>query len=282
MKLHIQHTLRYQYDRPVFFDPLTLRLRPQTQAFVNVLDYQRQIDPIPAGLCGQHDAFDNHAELAWFDGEHDHLHIALEATVETTLINPFGFFITDPAATQLPLNELPTLAMVPAVYRRTVEVGSAVAAFAQQVADQADGRTQGFLSSLADRIHRDFQTVHREAGPTWPAEQTLERGAGACRDFAVLFIAACRSQGIPARFVSGYGWASDESVENELHAWAEVFLPGPGWHGYDPTLGLAVADAHVPVARAPEPAAAAPTQGTYRGSDIASRMQYQVQVTAAP
>jgi transglutaminase-like putative cysteine protease len=108
--------------------------------------------------------------------------------------------------------------------------------------------------------------IHREQGPPWPAERTLRERRGACRDLAVLFNDVCRFVGFPARFVSGYQVDVPEEARPELHAWSEVYLPGAGWRGFDPSQGLAVADRHVPLAASRTPWMASPTSGTYRGT----------------
>ena len=105
----------------------------------------------------------------------------------------------------------------------------------------------------------------------------MEQRQGACRDFAVLFIDACRCVGLAARFVSGYQDAYRSMGKRDLHAWAEVYLPGAGWRGYDPTRGLAVADHHVAVAAAADPQNAAPVTATYRGRQRRSRAAHRSQ-----
>ena len=128
---------------------------------------------------------------------------------------------------------------------------------------EVEGSTTGFLMQLADRIHRDFHHSGRLDGAPMGAAETLATHRGAGRDTAMLDGAACRSQGLAARFVSGYSMHHPEEVtEHELHAWAEVYLPGGGWRPYDPSLGLAVADGHVTLAAAPDHELAAPVSGS--------------------
>ena len=122
---------------------------------------------------------------------------------------------------------------------------------------------------LTDQIHRDYTIEYREEGTPRDPDATLSLQSGACRDLAVLFVECCRSVGLAARFVSGYAHI-DDSTDHEFHAWAEVYLPGGGWRGYDPTLGLAVADRHVVVAAAAHPSDAAGISGTFRGSAVAT------------
>ena len=111
-----------------------------------------------------------------------------------------------------------------------------------------------------------------------PPRVTLEKGQGACRDLAVLFVAACRALGFGARFVSGYHQGHSEPMRRDLHAWAEVYLPGGGWRGYDPSLGLAVADRHVAVAAGTRPDQAAPISGSFRGTGVSSRMRAEIRM----
>ena len=154
-------------------------------------------------------------------------------------------------------------------------------AWAAELAAAVDQNTTAFLMQLADRIHHDFQHVGRFEGEPMAPEETLAGRSGACRDTAMLFVAACRSQGLAARFVSGYSiHHPPEVTEHELHAWAEVYLPGAGWRGYDPSLGLAVADGHMVLATAPDHRLAAPVTGTYRGTGVTSTMTYALSVRA--
>ena len=123
----------------------------------------------------------------------------------------------------------------------------------------------------------------RDDGPPLAPEVTLERGEGSCRDLAVLFCAACRSVGIPARFVSGYEREAALQDKAHMHAWAEVYLSGGGWRGYDPSQGLAVYTAHVAVAAAADPRLAAPVSGSFRGSaGVSMEFTIQMRVEDAP
>lgn len=124
-------------------------------------------------------------------------------------------------------------------------------------------------------------TVARAEPGVLPPDVVLSQGAGACRDLSVLFLAACRHVGLPARFVSGYHEGPPERGERELHAWAETYLPGGGWRGFDPSLGLAVADRHVAVAAAPDPRGAAPVAGTFRGPGRLVRLDHAIDLEMA-
>ena len=119
----------------------------------------------------------------------------------------------------------------------------------------------------------------RSDGPPRPAAETLAAGEGSCRDLAVVFSEACRAAGVPARFVSGYETAAASGEHAYMHAWAEAYVPGGGWRGYDPSRGLAVSTSHVAVAAAADPALASPVAGSYRGASE-SVMDFQIQMQA--
>ncbi len=140
-------------------------------------------------------------------------------------------------------------------------------------------KTQPFLLRMTEWINYEFATETRYEGDARSPLETLTTKLGACRDLAVLFMDACRSQGIAARFVSGYVYDPFRTHGSELHAWAEVYIPGGGWRGYDPTIGVAVADGHIAVATGPEPQWAAPTEGSYIGTADDSTIDYEVKIT---
>ena len=136
------------------------------------------------------------------------------------------------------------------------------------------------ISSLTSFIFENFKHELREEGPAQEPDETLSRKKGSCRDFVVLFTEAARSMGFAARFVSGYTEGDLSLMQNHLHAWAEVYLPGGGWRGYDPTLGLAVADRHVVVSSGATPLEAAPVTGSFRGTGAEAIMGYEISITA--
>jgi transglutaminase-like putative cysteine protease len=123
-------------------------------------------------------------------------------------------------------------------------------------------------------------TIREESEPQAPG-MILAQRYGACRDLAVLFMDACRALGLGARFVSGYQEGDPDQEGRRLHAWAEVYIPGGGWRGYDPTHGPAVADRHVAVAAGMHPTFAAPITGTFRGTGVSSRMQADIQLSVS-
>ena len=291
MLLSIRHHLRYVYDRPVFLEPMTLRLTPKQDCSQQLLVHSLRLDAAPAGSSAIQAADGSGALVCWFLEERDQLEITMEARVRTLRPNPFDWIITCAAAQRLPARYPAAEAAALAAYLdRPLGIGpgagdgpgaGSVAAWAAGLAVAVEHDTAAFLIELADRIHHDFQHVGRFEGEPMAPEQTLAGRSGACRDTAMLFVAACRSQGLAARFVSGYSiHHPPEVTEHELHAWAEVYLSGAGWRGYDPSLGLAVADGHLVLATAPDHRLAAAVTGTYRGTGVTSTMTYALSVRA--
>src|SRR5581483_76246 len=128
------------------------------------------------------------------------------------------------------------------------------------------------------RIHESIRRIVREVGAAHAPEETLRRGDGSCRDLTVLYLAVARAAGFAGRFVSGYYAPAGRTSGHELHAWAELYVPGGGWRGFDPTAGLAVADRHIAIAFASQPELAAPVRGSLLGSGT-TELTTEVEVT---
>lgn len=281
MFFRILHQLTYQYEKPVFLEPMTLRLTPRQDGSQRLLRHSLQLVEPAAGLTRVLEPDGTDATVAWFQKERDRLVIEADMLVETLRSNPFDWIVTHPAAQHLPVTYPPAEDRSLAGCHGD-RIDPVVRAWAQAIAEKVDGSATGFLSAMADEIHHGFHHVGRlEGEPAAPAE-TLATRTGACRDTAMLFVAACHSQGLAARFVSGYSMHHPPEVsEHELHAWAEAYLPGGGWRGFDPSLGLAVADGHMVLAAAPDHHLAAPVSGRYRGTGVGSSLSYRIHLEAA-
>lgn len=277
MIFQVKHQIHFRYTDPVIIQPLTIRLRPRSDGAQRVLDWRCNLLPSPSTSTSILDVFGNVALQVSFDGNHRELTIDVESEVEASRSNPFDFLSLDSRVTNLPAFYDLRIgqALAPNLHRQTMDL--AIGHWAGEVSASANWQTQPFLSKLCETIHREYTTETRYEGATFSPTQTFTEKRGACRDLAALFIDACRTQGLAARFVSGYVYEPGRTHGSELHAWAEIYLPGGGWRGYDPTLGIAVADSHIPVAAGPEPEWAAPTEGCYIGTS-ASKIDYQVQV----
>jgi transglutaminase-like putative cysteine protease len=278
--LEITHTTAYSFSGPVFLEPHTFRLRPRCDGSQHLIRFDLRIEPKPVGLSECLDIEGNCAVHAWFDGLTESLHVKTRCEVETLRKNPFDYII-HPPVDRLPAKYLEDLHLSVTPYCLRDSSDDAITQFANSIADEVDRQTIPFLAALSTRIFQTCEVMVREEGGPQTARATLAQQRGACRDLAVLFIDACRALGLGARFVSGYQQGDPDQDRRDLHAWAEVYLPGGGWRGYDPTHGLAVADRYVTVAAGRQPALAAPITGTFRGSGVSSRMKADIKISVS-
>ncbi len=275
MKITVTHSTVYRYDFPVVLEPHIFRLRPRTNSSQRLLAFDLQITPTPAGTTECLDQDGTLALNAWFNTLTSELSVRSWFTVEMLRQNPFDYILTGESL-RLPLwYREPTCAAL-SPYRNDTHVAESVKQYAQWIAAGAQWNTLSFLLALCRQIFQTCRQVVRPDGPPWPSDRTLTLQEGSCRDLAVLFCDACRVMGLAARFVSGYECASASSSlnnqESYMHAWAEVYLPGIGWRGYDPARGLAVSNGHVAVAAGFDHDLASPVAGWYSGG-AASRME---------
>lgn len=277
MLVRVQHSLDYQYSRGVFCEPVTIRLRPRDDPYQKLRDWSWSIDPEPAGTSVYRDLDGNLILRAWFEGLTEHLKLRSAVEVETLCFDPFQYLLA-PEAAILPIRLDAIEQSLAATYSKPGTMSPKIPALAEELQKQTGKQTTRFLSALAAHLHDTIQFVIRPTGDPWPAEKTLSDRTGSCRDIAVLFCEVCRASGLPSRFVSGYAADPEHDGCHHLHAWAEVYLPGAGWRGFDPTLGLAVADRHVALAASRLPALAAPTSGIYRGTGVTSELTSHVDI----
>jgi transglutaminase-like putative cysteine protease len=264
MKITVTHSTMYRYDFPVCLEPHIFRLQPRMSTAQRLLAFDIQIAPTPAGTTECLDQDGNLALNAWFDGPTKDLSVVSRFTVEMLRRNPFDYVLIGESL-GLPLWYREPLCTALAPYRNDARVAECVKQYARSVAAGAQWNTLWFLVALSREIFQSCRQVIRHNGPPWPPDQTLSMLEGSCRDLAVLFCDCCRVMGIAARFVSGYECESAGRQDSYMHAWAEVYLPGIGWRGYDPSRGLAVTDAHVAVAAGFDHDLASPVAGWYSG-----------------
>ena len=273
MRIAVVHTTLYRYSSPVYLEPHIIRLRPREDASQRLEAWTLDIAPTPLGRTECLDQDGNTVVRAWFDAVTAELALRSQFTLETLRDNPFHYLLTTPD-THLPMEYALPLRAPLSPYLR--EEGSPeVRSFARSLAAECGWQTVPFLAALNQRLFATTRQVIREFGAPHAAETTLRDQEGSCRDLAVLFCAACRALGLAARFVSGYERDASLQENGDLHAWAEVYLEGAGWRGYDPSRALAVAASHVAVAAASDPLLASPVSGTYRGS-AAAKMEFSI------
>ena len=282
MKFRIRHSTTYTYSRPVFLEPHLIRLCPRSDPRQRLLSFEFRVSPQPTGVSHNIDADSNPFHLVWFSDLTPEFTIDACSVVETLKPNPFDSFLTCDDSLPLELTDDEATLLGPCLDSYSlIRPGDAelIKSLGREVESRGSRTVFGSLQALN---HYLFEYIEKTARPDRGLQSittTLMSARGACRDTALVFMAVCRVWGIPSRFVSGCQEGDSEKPEGELHAWAEVYLPGFGWLGYDPTHGLAVADRHIAYAASALPEQAAPVTGTYRGTGAAATMAHQVEMT---
>jgi transglutaminase-like putative cysteine protease len=288
VRYHITHRTTYTYSEPVTLAPHLLRLRPRSDAHQQLQAFSLQVTPAPVGQSDLIDLDGNSMTKIWFgDRPTDHLTVEARSDVETFCTNPFNYLL-EPWVAHLPplypggapLELQPYLTGY--LSRLPGAVEPTAAQLAQEVWHSVAGNTVAFLSELNQRIYTTCGYTIRETGQPYPPGVTWIQKTGSCRDVAVLFMEACRAMGLAARFVSGYQEGDIDSNDRHLHAWAEVYLPGGGWRGFDPTHGLAVGDRHIALVAAAHPQPCAPISGTLQKPGVQSQMSYTLNIDWQP
>jgi transglutaminase-like putative cysteine protease len=270
LRLHVVHHLRYRYERAAALGPQRLQMYPRLSAEQRLEHYVLEVNPQPSHRHRRLNAEGNHTEWLYFEGTHQALDIRLELTVRGEEVNPYAFMIYPFEAAVMPFTYAEPLDRLLAPYLDAGPAPAPMAAWARALLAEVGGQTVPFLVELSAVLQRDFAYVPRAQGPPFDPAETLANRAGACRDLSMLMLTACRAMGLAARFVSGYAWTDDTAASHELHAWVEVYLPGAGWCGFDPTMGGAAAENHIALAAAADHRRAAPAQGMYWGEGASS------------
>lgn len=266
----IKHLLSYKYSAPVYLEPHVIYLHPRKSSLLTINSINLEINPKPVQISKNLDPEGNIQNILFFKEPSEFLQIEMNTLVETTEFNPFDFVYFPFESKTLPLNYTHSYQKTLSPYLGVEGVSTLVEQTARQIASQVKWNTSEFLSDLNEFIFTQFAYEIREEGAPNSAEFTLKNRKGSCRDYAVLFSAMCRALGLATRFVSGY-YVGPAPVDvpnqtHHLHAWVEVYLPGGGWRGYDPTQHEVVAGNHIPLAASCLPEEITPVFGSYRGS----------------
>ncbi len=271
IRVALNHRTRYQYERSVTLSPQVVRLRPAPHCDARIESYSLKVQPEEHFANWQQDPHGNFLGRFVFPQKTRELVIEVDLIAALTVKNPFDFFVEGYAEAS-PFQYEPDLAKDLQPFLETEPAGSRMTNFLASI-DKSPGNTVEFLVQLNNRLQRDVQYLVRMEPGVQDCEETLALRSGSCRDSAWLLVQLLRHLGLAARFVSGYlvqlkpdvaaldssTGVTEDSVD--LHAWAEVYLPGAGWIGIDPTSGLFAGEGHIPLACTPRPASAAPISG---------------------
>ncbi|MDO9205257.1 transglutaminase family protein, partial [Methylotenera sp.] len=275
IRVALHHKTAYHYDQPIQLSPHVFRLRPAAHSRTPVTAYSLKITPENHFISWQQDPFGNYLARVVFPEKSTELSIEVDLIAEMTVINPFDFFLEE-YAENFPFTYPEQLLKELAPYLEIREGGPLLASWLAEV-DGGQKAIVDFLVYLNQRVNQTVNySIRMEAG-VQTCEETLEKQLGSCRDSAWLLVQALRHMGLAARFVSGYlvqltadiksldGPSGTDVDFTDLHAWAEVYIPGAGWIGLDPTSGLLAGEGHIPLACTADYVSAAPVTGGYTG-----------------
>jgi uncharacterized protein (DUF2126 family)/transglutaminase-like putative cysteine protease len=278
IQVAIHHATRYRYDRAIALGPQTVRLRPAPHCRTKILAYDLKVEPKTHFLNWQQDPQSNWLARIMLPEKTDHFSITVDLTVQLDVINPFDFFL-EPEAENFPFAYSGELKAELEPYLRTRDCGAQFDAFVAAIPRQKK-QTTAFLFELNAQLNSHIGYLIRMEPGIQAPEETLQKKSGSCRDTSWLLVQVLRHLGLAARFASGYliqltpdvksldGPSGTTQDFTDLHAWCEVYLPGAGWVGLDPTSGLFAGEGHIPLACAANPTQAAPISGAVEKSEV--------------
>ena len=288
MSIHaaLHHVTEYDYDRPVNLGPQIIRLRPAPHCRSHILSYSLKVEPEGHFINWQQDPYANYQARLVFPEKTTKFKVTVDLVTEMAVYNPFDFFL-EPEAENYPLTYSSDLKKELKPYLGKIRNATLNKYF--KTIDRSEMRTIDFLVKLNQQIQHDINYLIRMEPGVQTPDETLDLKSGSCRDSAWLMVNLLRLCGLAARFVSGYliqlkpdvksldGPSGTEVDFTDLHAWCEVYLPGAGWIGLDPTSGLFAGEGHIPVACTPEPSGAAPIEGGVDKCEV--EFQHLMEVT---
>jgi uncharacterized protein (DUF2126 family)/transglutaminase-like putative cysteine protease len=280
MSIHValNHVTHYRYDRLVHLGPQVVRLRPAPHSRTRILSYSLNILPENHFINWQQDPQSNYLARLVFPEATREFRVEVDLVAEMAVLNPFDYFL-EPGAEKIPFVYSNTLRRELTAYTVKLPATPLMQAYLDSI-PRTPRSTNDFLVDLNRRLAHDIRYLIRMEPGVQTPDKTLESTAGSCRDSAWLLVQLLRHLGLAARFVSGYliqltadvksidGPSGPETDFTDLHAWCEVYLPGAGWIGLDPTSGLLAGEGHIPLACSPDPGSAAPITGAVDDAEV--------------
>ncbi len=265
MQLEIVHTTEYFYSEEVWLHPQWLRLTPRHSQRQRLSDFLLEIDPAPVQSNLVQSFEGSMAHHVMFQGPTRHLRVKTTSTLSTmTAMAAMHLYPFEVAKIPFAYNTLEQQLLSPFI--NSEGCPRIIRIFAENILSEANYQTLPFLYLLMTTLSNQITKEYREVGWPYPPDETLKKGAGSCRDIAMLFMECTRYVGLASRFVSGYIFDQGRVENSELHAWVEVYLPGAGWCGYDPTYGLMAGEKHVDICASAFPQLCAPLEGNFTGT----------------
>lgn len=278
LNVALTHTTTYTYDRQVTMGPQVIRLRPAPHCRTPILSYSLLVDPPGHFINWHQDPFGNFMARCVFPDPVDHFKVTVGVVANMAIINPFDFFVEE-SATDWPFKYDPQLKKELQPYLEPDAPGPLLSSYLKGIKFK-DETTIDFLCDLNRKLHADVNYLIRMEPGVQTPEVTLRNKSGSCRDSGWLLVQILRHLGLAARFVSGYliqltpdvksldGPTGTDVDFTDLHAWTEVYVPGAGWIGLDPTSGLLAGEGHIPLAATPSPISAAPITGAHTEAEV--------------
>ncbi|MCL5130306.1 transglutaminase family protein [Algibacter sp. L4_22] len=273
MKFKIIHETKYTFNSEVYLEPHQLRLKPKGTSFCNLESFDIEIFPKPIGIKEQFDPENNVINFAWFDKGTTSLDIRSTSVITLSEYNPFSFIIYPSEYLNVPFEYSDDLKSTLYASLEKAYINQLLIDYVNKTLEKSNN-TMDFIANLTKQIHQDFQLSYRHEGSPFEPNKTFELKNGSCRDLAWMQIHLLRNFGIAARFVSGYYYIEMEYPSYELHAWVEVYIPGTGWIGFDPSHGMVTGNTHISLASSSDFNQAMTITGSVRGSASSELTNY--------